>query len=126
MTQLANRPTRNTIAFYIIWASYILLLLMMTITSLPSFLPEGSSPWVIGGVKLFPLLIVLPGLIKDSLRAYTWLCFIVLFYFTQAVVEAFLSKGGSLDLFITLLTVAIFLSAMFYIKWERAEGRPLF
>lgn len=126
MSQAANRPTRNTIAFYVTWASYLLLILMMIITSLPSFLPEGSSPWVVGGVKLFPLLIVLPGLIKDSLRAYTWLCFIILLYFTQAVVEAFLSKAAGLDLFITLLTVAIFLSAMFYIKWERAEGRSLF
>ena len=126
MIQTTGRPTRNVVAFYITWVSYILLLLMMAITSLPSFLPEGSSPWVIGSVKLFPLLIVLPGLLKDSLRAYTWLCFIVLFYFTQAVVEAFLSKAASLDLFITFLTVAIFLSAMFYIKWERSEGRPLF
>ncbi|KZY49851.1 hypothetical protein A3732_22365, partial [Oleiphilus sp. HI0050] len=93
---------------------------------LPSYLPEGSSPWVVVSVKLSPLLIILPGLIKDSLRSYTWLCFIVLFYFTQAVVEAFLSQGAGLDLVITLLTVNIFLSAMFYIKWERALGRALF
>jgi uncharacterized membrane protein len=126
MPQTIDSPTKNRIAFYTLWASYLLLLIMMVITSLPSFLPEGSSPWVIGSVKLFPLLIVLPGMLKDSLRAHTWLCFIVLFYFTQAVVEAFLSKAASLDLFITLLTVAIFLSAMFYIKWERAEGRSLF
>ncbi len=123
---MSQSPSKNRVAYLITWTSYLLLILMMIITSLPSYLPDGSSPWVIASVKLVPLLIVLPGLLKDSLRAYTWLCFIVLFYFTQAVVEAFLSQGASLDLLITLLTVSIFLSAMFYIKWERALGRPLF
>ena len=123
---MSQSPSKNRVAYLITWTSYLLLILMMIITSLPSYLPDGSSSWVIASVKLVPLLIVLPGLLKDSLRAYTWLCFIVLFYFTQAVVEAFLSQGASLDLLITLLTVSIFLSAMFYIKWERALGRPLF
>ncbi|KZY31383.1 MULTISPECIES: DUF2069 domain-containing protein [unclassified Oleiphilus] len=126
MSQTPQRPRKNVVAYCITWASYLLLILMMIITSLPSYLPEGSSPWVVVSVKLSPLLIILPGLIKDSLRSYTWLCFIVLFYFTQAVVEAFLSQGAGLDLVITLLTVNIFLSAMFYIKWERALGRALF
>lgn len=126
MPETSSRPTKNKVAYIITWASYLMLILLMIITSFPSFLPEGSSPWVVVSVKLIPLLIVLPGLLKDSLRAYTWLCFIVLFYFTQSVVEAFLSQGASLDLVITLLTVSIFLSAMFYIKWERALGRQLF
>lgn len=123
---LTQRPLKNRIALFITWASYVLLVLLMIITSLPSTIPEGSSPWVIVTVKLLPLVIVLPGMLKDSLRAFTWLCFIVLFYFTQAVVEAFLSLGANIDLAITLLTVAIFLAAMFYIKWERALGRQLF
>ncbi len=123
---LSQKPTKNKYAFYLTWLSYAGLILMMILTSLPSYLPEGSSPWVIASVKLIPLLIVLPGLIKDNLRAYTWLCFIVLFYFTQSVVEAFLSLAANVDLVITLLTISIFLSAMFYIKWERALGRPLF
>jgi uncharacterized membrane protein len=123
---LTQRPLKNRVALFITWASYVLLVLLMIITSLPGTIPEGSSPWVIVSIKLLPLAIVLPGMLKDSLRAFTWLCFIVLFYFTQAVVEAFLSLGAGVDLAITLLTVAIFLAAMLYIKWERALGRPLF
>jgi len=102
-----------------------LLLLMMIVTSLPSMLPEGSSPLFVLCVKLFPLLIIFPSLAMDHLRGYIWLCFIILLYFTQSVVESFLSRGANIDLFITLLTVIIFLSAMFYIKWERSLGRTL-
>lgn len=107
------------------WTCYVLMLLMMIITSLPGQIPEGSSALLILTVKLVPLLILLPGLGQDKLRAYIWLCFIILFYFTQSVVESFLSLGATLDLFITLITVTVFLSSMLYIKWERALGRNI-
>jgi len=126
MTISSNvRSRKNITAQNLTLWSYVLLLLMMIITSLPSMIPEGTSPFVVVTVKLFPLLILLPGLVSDHLRSYIWLCFIILFYFTQSVVETFLSKGANIDFFITSLTVIIFLSAMFYIKWERSLGRNL-
>ncbi len=119
------KPFKNTVARQITWLSYVLMLLMMIVTSLPGNIPEGSSAGLILVIKLFPLLIILPGLAKDTLRAYIWLCFIILFYFTQSVVESFLSLAANVDLFITFLTVILFLSAMLYIKWERALGRQI-
>lgn len=116
---------KNKLARHITWGSYVLMLLMMIITSLPGQIPEGSSTLLILTIKLLPLLILLPGLSQDKLRAYIWLCFIILFYFTQSVVESFLSLAASIDLFITLLTITIFISAMLYIKWERARGRHI-
>jgi len=121
----ALKPKKNLYAQYLTVSCYVLLLLMMIVTTLPGMIPDGSSPWVILPIKLVPLLILLPGLIQDQLRAYIWICFIVLFYFTQSVVETFLSSGANIDFFITALTVIIFLSAMFYIKWERSLGRNL-
>jgi len=119
------KPTKNLCAQYLVISNYVLLLLMMIVTTLPGVLPVGSSPMVILPIKLMPLLILLPGLLKDHLRTYIWMCFIVLFYFTQSVVETFLSSGAVIDYFITALTVIIFLSAMFYIKWESSLGRNL-
>ena len=123
--QTAIKPRKNNLAHQLTWASYVLMLLMMIITSLPGQIPDGSSVLIILTVKLVPLLILLPGLIQDRLRSHIWLCFIILFYFTQSVVESFLSQAALGDLFITLLTVTIFLSSMFYIKWERALGRNI-
>lgn len=121
----APKPQKNIIARNLTTSSYVLLLLMMIVTSLPGMIPQGSSPVVVLTVKLVPLLILMPGLLADNLRSYILLCFIVLFYFTQSVVEAFLSRAANIDLFITALTVIIFLSAMFYVKWERSLGRNL-
>lgn len=121
----AKLDTKSIIARNITLACYVLLILMMIITSLPSMLPEGTSPWIALVIKLVPLLIIMPGLLLDQLRAFIWLCFIVLFYFTQSVVETFLSKGANIDYFITFLTVTQFLSAMFYIKWARSLGRHI-
>lgn len=104
---------------------YTALILAMIITSLPAFLPEGASVPLILSIKLIPLLLVLPGLKQKSLRAFIWLCFIDLFYFTQAVVEAFLSRGDILDLCIIALTVLMFCAALLHIKWEKAAGREL-
>ncbi|MFT6123076.1 MAG: hypothetical protein ACJASG_001604, partial [Oleiphilaceae bacterium] len=38
--------TKSIIARNITLACYVLLILMMIITSLPSMLPEGTSPWI--------------------------------------------------------------------------------
>ncbi len=125
MNITTQRPTKNIVALHLTWTSYVLMLLMMIITSLPAAIPEGSSVVIILLVKLIPLLIILPGLVKDTLRSHIWLCFIILFYFTQSVVETFLSSAANTDIFITALTVVLFLASMFYIKWERTLGRQL-
>jgi uncharacterized membrane protein len=125
MNSINKRSTKNIVALHLTWTSYVLMLLMMIVTSLPAAIPEGSSVTFILLVKLIPLLIILPGLAKDALRSHIWLCFIILFYFTQSVVETFLSLAAYTDIFITLLSVIIFLASMFYIKWERTLGRQL-
>lgn len=120
-----KRCRQSRCARQICLSAYWLLLVAMIVTSLPAVLPEGTSFVVVMTVKLVPLLLVMPGMLKDHLRAFIWLCFIDLLYFTQAVVEVFLSQGDILDLSITVLTVLIFCAAMMYIKWEKAAGREL-
>lgn len=125
MTPNASLRRRSLCAQQATWISYTLLLLLMIVTSLPGQVPEGTTISLILAVKLLPLLIVLPGLLANHLRAYIWLCFIVLFYFTQAVVETFLSAGAGLDWLITALTIVMFCTAMMYVKWQRALGQSL-
>jgi len=117
---------KNKLALAVTWLCYLGLITLMVLTSVPPFIPEQSSPWLIGAIKVIPLVIVLPGMLRDKLRSYVWLSFIILFYFAQSVVEAFLSSAATLDVLITALTVTLFIAAMLYIKWERARGRVLF
>ena len=121
----ASLEHKSRIAMNISWLSYTLVLLMLIITSLPGQTPEGASIGFILTIKLLPLLIILPGLMKSYLRSFVWLCFIILFYFTRAVVDSFLSLGSGIDLFITFLTVSTFISAMLYINWQKKLGKQL-
>jgi uncharacterized membrane protein len=120
-----NLAKKSSAMMHITHLSYLAILLLMIVTSLPPFLSLSTSIAPVLGVKLLPLLIVLPGLLLNRLRTYIWLCFIILFYFTQAVVESFLSLGANIDLAITSLSVVLFLAAMLHVKWERELGRSL-
>jgi uncharacterized membrane protein len=106
--------------------SYLALIICLGISTWLNKLPEQTSVILVLVIKFGPLLIVLPGMLKKSLRAYVWLCFIVLFYFTRAVVDSFLTEGASLDLLITVLTVVLFTAAMMFVKWEKAQGKSLY
>ncbi len=106
--------------------SYLALIICLGISTWLNTLPEQTSVILVLVIKFGPLLIVLPGMLKKSLRAYVWLCFIVLFYFTRAVVDSFLTEGASLDLLITVLTVVLFTAAMMFVKWEKAQGKSLY
>lgn len=115
---------KATITQNITYLAYLALLFLMIITSLP-IKAQGPSLSVMLGVKLIPLLIVLPGLLLNKLRSYIWLCFIVLFYFTRAVVDSFLSLGDGMALVITIITIVLFIASMLHVKWSRALGEEL-
>lgn len=74
--------------------------------------------WV---VKILPLLILIPGLVKQHHRAYSWLCFVILPYFifiTPALFEAFALKNW----IYLALTVIIFIAAMMTSRWLQQKS----
>ena len=60
-----------------------------------------------------PLLIVLPGLSRHYYKAYSWLCFITLIYFTAYVVEVGSPLREWTDYLGLILSMLLFISAMF-------------
>ncbi|BFM06618.1 DUF2069 domain-containing protein [Halioxenophilus aromaticivorans] len=65
------------------------------------------------GMQLIPLLIFIPGLIaKVNYRTYSWLCFVLLAYFTAYVVELGSPLRHWTDGIGVTLTVVMFVSAM--------------
>lgn len=77
-------------------------------------LPVQSKPWFIAALHLAPLLAFLPFLIRRRPKAFVGLCFFILLYFCQGVINAFAlpSTTGILGLLETLLTVDLFIAAM--------------
>ncbi|KZZ68281.1 hypothetical protein A3765_18275, partial [Oleiphilus sp. HI0130] len=103
--------------------AYFVLLAALAFSSFVPGPPEGVSIFLVLGVKFIPLLIVLPGLLLNKLRSYVWLCFIVLFYFTRAFVDAYMrDESVWVDSFITLTTIVVFMAAMYFVKWQKMLG----
>lgn len=100
------------------WGSYGLLLLQQAADAWVE-----QVPWIILLVKLCPLLLFLPGMLRDRLRSFIWLCFICLLYFIVLVQRLFLQPDNLLVIAGTALVVTLFTSSMLYVRWRARELR---
>src|SRR5690606_23791562 len=92
---------------------YAVMLLLFCLLNL--FLDQGSFKlWL---VQCVPLLIFIPGLVQQRFRTYSWICFVILPYFTWSVVNAMSPLIRWHDLLVVVLSVVIFISAMMISRW---------
>ncbi|MDX1693093.1 MAG: DUF2069 domain-containing protein, partial [Ketobacteraceae bacterium] len=82
--------------------------------------PAKAPPLLIALFHIIPLTLFLPGILKRNPRTYIWLCFLILLYFCEGVVNAFLlpSLQGWLGLAESLLITALFIAAMYAARWN--------
>lgn len=69
--------------------------------------------------RLLPFLIFLPGLRRNNLRTYAWLSFVVLMFFTHAVVTAFVPGELFYGLIYSFLCVGLFCALLMYIRMAK-------
>lgn len=100
------------------WSSYTLLLLQQAVDAW-----FQDAPWIVWLVKLLPLLLFLPGMLKDNLRSFIWLCFVCLLYFIVLVQRLFVVQGDTLAIVGTVAVVTLFTAAMLYVRWRARELR---
>ncbi|MEE4279604.1 MAG: DUF2069 domain-containing protein [Halieaceae bacterium] len=84
---------------------------------------QRDVPAVVWLLWFLPLLVLIPGLLRDRLRSAAWLSFVTLMYFVVAVQRLFAepdSVRASLEL---LAVVGVFLTSMFYIRSRGPELR---
>ena len=82
-------------------------------------------PWIIWLGKLVPLLIFVPGMLRDNLRTFIWLCFVSLLYFIALVERLFVQPGSLLAITGTVAVVVLFVAAMMYVRWRARELRAV-
>jgi len=112
----ARLTARTTAALYV-----AVLVTLVATTFLPEPI-ENVSITLILTVKLLPLLPFAIPVFRGHNRGYIWLAFVVIFYFTQAVVSAWLSKGAIGPVILTFLTFALFTVAMVHLKVNRSPA----
>ena len=77
--------------------------------------------WV---VQMVPLLIFLPGLLRDNPRVYIGLCFVLLLYFIKAVEGLFSPARDWLDYALLTLTVTLFIVSMMASRHLQRSSKP--
>ncbi|MBS8241487.1 DUF2069 domain-containing protein [Marinobacter lipolyticus] len=100
-------------------ALYIAVLATLLITTFYPAPVEGVSVSLMLAVKLLPLLAFAVPVFRGHNRGYIWMAFVVIFYFTQAVVSTWLSEGAVAPLILTTLTFLLFTVAMVHLKVNR-------
>ncbi|UTA46699.1 DUF2069 domain-containing protein [Simiduia sp. 21SJ11W-1] len=87
------------------------------------FAPEARLSTLI--IQLVPLLIFVPGMLAKHYRTYSWLCFVVLFYFIVGVTNV-MSPLADVYGWVTLLaSVVLFNAAMMTSRWLQYAGKAL-
>ena len=112
--------TLSSSAARLTWLSWAALLLQQSIDAW-----VHQAPWFIWVLKVMPLLIFLPGMRKDNLRSYIWLCFVCLGYFMLLVQRIFAQPDSMLVVSGLVAVVLLFTAAMMYVRWRARELRSL-
>ena len=115
-----KRGPASSVAHLLVWVAWATLL-----SEQVAYAWLHQAPWVIWLVYLLPLLIFLPGMLRDSLRSYIWLCFVCLLYFMRLVEHLFAEPGTPLAVIGTIAVVTLFIAAMMYVRWRARELRLL-
>jgi len=113
-----SRPSLSALALKVTWFSYGTLLLQQVLDAAVT-----QAPWIVWSVKLLPLLLFLPGMLKRNPRSFIWLCFMCLGYFLVLVPRWFADSPDGLAIAGTVAVVILFTAAMMYVRWHASEQR---
>ncbi|WP_051234825.1 DUF2069 domain-containing protein [Marinimicrobium agarilyticum] len=91
------------------------LLILFTVLTLIQTEPQ----WKLWLVQVIPLAIFIPGLWRGHHRTYSWLCFVILIYFTWSVANTISPLSYWRDYLVVTLSVILFIGAMMASRWRQ-------
>jgi uncharacterized membrane protein len=105
-------------AHFLTWASWALLLFVQLADTW-----SRQAPWIIWLGSIVPLFLFLPGMLRNNLRSYLWLCFVSLIYFLVLVERLFAQPDNPLAIAGMIAVVILFNAAMLFVRWRARELR---
>ena len=77
---------------------------------------------IIWAVSCLPLLILLPGMIMNKARTYTWMSYVSLVYFILSVLLVFTDKAQLFGYGTCIASIGLYVSCVLHTRWhKRAE-----
>ena len=114
MTECSRKVQALWCLLWVVWVIYV----GQQIFDVARF----NAPWPVWIIRIIPLLLFMPSVARDNLRAVIWLCFVVLFYFISSVELVFAQPSDPVAVIGIIAVVLLFSSATLYI---RLRGREL-
>ncbi|MCV4342291.1 DUF2069 domain-containing protein [Pseudomonas capsici] len=84
---------------------------------------HGARPPVILAIELLPLLLLAPGMLQGKPRVHSWTCFVINLYFIKGALAAFDPNRWLFGVLEMLASVAVFISALLYVRWRSQLDR---
>ncbi|HWD30365.1 DUF2069 domain-containing protein [Pseudomonas caricapapayae] len=106
-------------------ASFFGLIALLTVNNLLFADLHGARTGVILAVELVPLALLLPGMLLGNARAHAWTCFVVNLYFIKGVLAAFDPARALFGYLEVAISLALFVSALLYVRWRFQYDRRL-
>ena len=86
---------------------------------------HGARPWVILLIELVPLMFVVPGMLMGSPRGHSFTCYVVNLYLIKGALVAFDPNRQVFGLLEIAASVAVFVSALLFVRWRYQLDRRL-
>lgn len=86
---------------------------------------HGARPWVILSIELVPLLLLTPGMLTGSARGHSWTCFVINLYFIKGALAVYDPNRHLFGVLEMLVSIAVFTSALLYVRWRFQLNRKL-
>ena len=96
--------------------TWLSLALLVVAQLLESWLQQ--PPWLVWVMRVLPLLLFVPGMLRDKLRSYIWLCLVCLIYFLTLVLRLFADAANPVAWMAMFSLVGLFVTAMLYLRWR--------
>ncbi|MEZ5539536.1 MAG: DUF2069 domain-containing protein [Pseudomonadales bacterium] len=72
-------------------------------------------------MQTLPLLLVLPGMLKQQERSGIWLCFMILFHLLAAISNAFVTPQKFFYAGEAALVLALFTTTLLFVRWKKQQ-----
>ncbi len=116
---MSERSPRTAVTRWLALGSLLLMVFALAVAVTRREAPLGIYLFCFG-----PLAIFLPGLIRDRVRTYIWLCFVILLYFITVVLWLFNEPADPVLAWAAMLGIVVFFNAaMLYARWRSQELR---
>ncbi|MFT4861303.1 MAG: putative membrane protein [Pseudohongiellaceae bacterium] len=109
-------PKQVALARLTVLSCFCLLIVYFGVFNIFAFGELNLAAVFIWLLQTIPLMIFARGLFLTQLRTYGWLCFVVLLYFTHAVLVAFDPSRRILGITEVLLCTVLFVALVIFIR----------